>query len=248
VAVERARGREEAARRAERDAAARVGESLVAEIEAARAEVTRVLAELQEAPSVRKATEAARQLETWRSTISQASRSAEAHARAGAEAAPGAPLRPGSRVRIVSLGYEGEVLEVDGAEALVRAGALKVRRPASDLLPLTGKAAPAPGFGRSKGERLEAAEEARPAPMRTAERRLDVRGFRVEELLREVDGFLDRLYAEGAPDALILHGHGTGALKQALREHLAASPYVGEFRAGDRHEGGDAATVNTLRR
>jgi DNA mismatch repair protein MutS2 len=70
----------------------------------------------------------------------------------------------------------------------------------------------------------------------------------VEELLREVERFLDGLYAEGAPDAVILHGHGTGALKQALREHLAASPYVGEFHPGDRHEGGDAVTVVKLRR
>jgi DNA mismatch repair protein MutS2 len=66
--------------------------------------------------------------------------------------------------------------------------------------------------------------------------------------LREVDRFLDRLYSEGEPDCLILHGHGTGALKQALRDHLGASPYVTAFRPGDRHEGMDAVTVVTLRR
>jgi DNA mismatch repair protein MutS2 len=70
----------------------------------------------------------------------------------------------------------------------------------------------------------------------------------VEELLREVDRFLDALYAEGAPECVILHGHGTGALKHSLREHLAASAYVGTFRPGDRHEGGDAVTVVRLRR
>ncbi len=74
-----------------------------------------------------------------------------------------------------------------------------------------------------------------------------MRGLRVEELLREVERFLDRLYAAGEPTALILHGHGTGALKQALRDHLSASPYVGAFRPGDRHEGGDAVTVVTFR-
>ena len=63
-----------------------------------------------------------------------------------------------------------------------------------------------------------------------------------------MERFLDRLYAEGEADCVILHGHGTGALKQALREHLAASPYVGGFRPGDRHEGGDAVTVVELRR
>jgi hypothetical protein len=133
-------------------------------------------------------------------------------------------------------------------EALIRAGALKVRRPVSDLVPLKGRPAPAPSFGRSRDERLETAAGSRPAAVQTAERKLDARGLRVEELLREVDRFLDRLYAEGAPDAVILHGHGTGALKQALRDHLAASPYVGAFHPGDRHDGGDAVTVVQLRR
>ena len=50
------------------------------------------------------------------------------------------------------------------------------------------------------------------------------------------------------PDCAILHGHGTGALKHALREALSASPYVGTFRPGDRHEGGDAVTVVVFRR
>jgi DNA mismatch repair protein MutS2 len=97
---------------------------------------------------------------------------------------------------------------------------------------------------------MEAAEEARPAPVQAGERRLDARGLRVEELIREVERFLDRLYTDGAPDAVIPHGHGTGALKQALRDHLGASPYVGSFRGGDRHErgGGEAVTVVVLRR
>jgi len=72
--------------------------------------------------------------------------------------------------------------------------------------------------------------------------------MRVEDLLREVDAFLDRLFAEGAVDALILHGHGTGALKHSLRDHLESSPYLASFRPGDRHEGGDAVTIVQLRR
>lgn len=245
---ERARSREEAARVAEREAAARLGQALAAEIEAARAEVGELLAGLQSAPSVKKATEAASQLEAWRETVERAARSAGARARAGSELDPGAALAPGSRVRLASLGQEGEVLELSEGEALVRVGSLKVRRPLADLLPLRGRPGPVPGFGRSAGDRLEAAAEARAAELRLSERKLDARGLRVEELLREVDRFLDGLYAEGAPECVILHGHGTGALKHSLREHLAASPYVGAFRPGERHEGGDAVTVVQLRR
>ncbi|HEY6100583.1 MAG TPA: Smr/MutS family protein, partial [Anaeromyxobacter sp.] len=244
-AEERARAAEEAARRAEREAAARMGEALAEDIDAARAEVAELLAGLQAKPSVRAATDAAARLEAWKATVEGAARSAQAKAEAGPEVVPGGEVRPGTRVRIVSLGQEGEVVEVDGENALVRAGPLKVRRAVSDLLPLRGKARDA-GLGRTRAERLAAAEEARPDAPRSAERRLDVRGLRVEELLREVERFLDARYAEGEAEVAILHGHGTGALKQALRDHLSSSPYVSAFRPGDRHEGGDAVTVVTF--
>ncbi|MGA8891860.1 MAG: Smr/MutS family protein, partial [Anaeromyxobacteraceae bacterium] len=116
-----------------------------------------------------------------------------------------------------------------------------------DLLPLRGKARGA-ALARAREDRIRAAEEARPAPLTAGSRRLDVRGMRVDELLRAVDLFLDGLYAEDAADAVILHGHGTGALKEALRSHLQGSPYVGMFRPGDAQEGGDAVTVVRFRR
>jgi DNA mismatch repair protein MutS2 len=243
---ERARASEEAARRAEREAAARMGAALAEEIEAARGQVADLIAELQAAPSPKKAAEARRQLDEWHATVAQAAKSTQARADAGAEALPGGEVKPGVRVRIASLGHEGEVVEVDGKEALVRAGALKVRRPVTDLVPLQGRARDA-GLARTRGEKLAAADAAKAGTILLSERRLDVRGMRVEELLREVERFLDRLYADGEPTAAILHGHGTGALKQALRDHLSASPYVGAFRAGDRHEGGDAVTIVTFR-
>jgi DNA mismatch repair protein MutS2 len=246
-AEERARAAEEAARRAEREAAARMGAALADDIDAAREEVAEVLARLQAQPSVKAAAEAQKQLEAWRETVAGAARSAQAKAEAGPEAVPGGEVRPGVRVRIVSLGQDGEVVEVDGETALVRAGPLKTRRPVADLLPLRGKA-PDAALGRTRAERLEAAAEKRADAPRSAERRLDVRGLRVEDLLREVERFLDALYAEGEAECAILHGHGTGALKQALRSHLSSSAYVGSFRSGDRHEGGDAVTVVTLRR
>jgi DNA mismatch repair protein MutS2 len=246
-AEERARAAEEEARRSEREAAARMGAALEEDLEAARAEVADLLAGLQSRPTVKAATEAAAKLHAWRATVAGATRAAQAKAEAGPEALPEAPLAPGSRVRILSLGQEGEVVEVDGANALVRAGSLKIRRPTSDLLPLRGKARDV-ALARTRAEKLTAAQGARPDAPRSAERRLDVRGLRVDELLREVDRFLDGLYAEGEAECVVLHGHGSGALKQALRDHLSASPYVASYRAGDRHEGGDAATVVTLRR
>jgi DNA mismatch repair protein MutS2 len=243
----RARAAEERARRAEREAGARMGAALAGEIEAAREEVAALLADLQSAPSVRKATEAAARLESWQETVSQASAVARARADAGPAEVPGGRIEPGVRIRVASLGQEGEVVEVKGDEALVMVGALKVRRPLRDLVALSGKVRGQARMARSRGERLAAAEQVRAAAAVSPERRLDVRGMRVEELLREVDAFLDRLLAAGEPDCLVLHGHGTGALKQALRDHLASSPYVASCRRGEDHEGGDAVTVVSLR-
>jgi len=243
-----ARQAEVAARKAEREAAARVGEALVEELENARGEVARVLAELQAKPSVKNAAETQRQLEEWRETVRRGSQGAQARAETVQESLPGGSIAVGVRVRVVSLGKEGEVLETDGEEGLVRIGALKVRRPVADLIPLAGKARPAPAMARSRSEKLAAAEAAAGGTVHSPNARLDVRGLRVDELLREVERFLDRIYSEGEAVCLILHGHGTGALKQALRDHLSASPYVASFRRGDDHEGGDAVTLVVLRR
>ena len=61
-----------------------------------------------------------------------------------------------------------------------------------------------------------------------------------------LEGELDRRLREGAEEVHVLHGHGSGALKSAIREHLARSPYVRRARAGESHEGGDAITVAEL--
>jgi DNA mismatch repair protein MutS2 len=197
---------------------------------------------------VKQAGDAQRQLEEWRETIRRGAQGAQARAEHEREALPDGAIAQGTRVRVISLGKEAEVLETDGEEALLRIGALKLRRPVSDLIALAGKARPAPALARSRKEKLEAAEAAAGGAIPTRRNRLDVRGLRVDELLREVERFLDRLYSEGEAECLILHGHGTGALKAALRDQLSASPYVMSFRRGDDHEGGDAVTLIALRR
>src|SRR5512142_654041 len=102
AAEERARAAEEAARRAEREAAARMGEALADDLDAARAEVAELLAELQAKPSMKAAAEAQRKLDVWRATVAGAARTAQAkaEAEAGPETLPGAEVRAGVRVRI----------------------------------------------------------------------------------------------------------------------------------------------------
>lgn len=72
---------------------------------------------------------------------------------------------------------------------------------------------------------------------------LDLRGYRVEEALDELEAYLDKASLANLTPVHIIHGHGTGALKSAVREFLSTSPYVAKFRVGENAEGGDGVCV-----
>ena len=72
---------------------------------------------------------------------------------------------------------------------------------------------------------------------------LDLRGFRVEEALDELEAYLDKASLVNLTPVFIIHGHGTGALKQCVRDFLSTSPYVCKYRAGENTEGGDGVSV-----
>ncbi len=75
---------------------------------------------------------------------------------------------------------------------------------------------------------------------------LDLRGERVDEALARVDRFLDDASLRGDAVVFVLHGFGTGVLRKAIREHLAESAYVAEFRPAGEKQGGDAVTAVRL--
>ena len=110
---------------------------------------------------------------------------------------------------------------------------------------------------RSRSQRSRpgsAPGEARPtrtvsdfAPVRTPGNTLDLRGERVDDGLARVDAFLDCMLAQGEPAGFILHGHGTGKLKAAVRDHLQTSVYVDRFQPAAPEDGGDAYTLFWVR-
>ena len=75
---------------------------------------------------------------------------------------------------------------------------------------------------------------------------LDLRGARVDEALEALGTYLDDASLAGLEQVLVIHGLGTGALRDAAREQLAAHPLVKSFRPGERGEGGDGATIVRL--
>jgi DNA mismatch repair protein MutS2 len=75
---------------------------------------------------------------------------------------------------------------------------------------------------------------------------LDLRGQRVEEALPQVDKYLDDAFLAGMPFVRIIHGKGTGALRQAVRQQLSNHPLVRSYRSGEDGEGGTGVTVAYL--
>ena len=108
---------------------------------------------------------------------------------------------------------------------------------------MKAREAPKAPFANKKETRLEKAKEAAAQPLTLASPTLDVRGQRAEEALRNIDLFLDRCVRNGDEAAVVIHGHGTGAIKRELRDFLKHSPYAKSFRSGEAGEGGDGVTV-----
>ena len=152
------------------------------------------------------------------------------------------PVVVGSWVRAPG-GWQGRVVEIDdGGRASVQTGELRLTAPVGDLV-AAGEAAARP---KAKVDILEAPlPVARPAP-RAVPSSLDVRGARVEEALEMLDSYLDQAAVAGAQRLTLIHGFGSGALRDSLRAALSKHPLVKKWRPGERGEGGDGATVIEL--
>ena len=75
---------------------------------------------------------------------------------------------------------------------------------------------------------------------------LDLRGARVEEALELLERYLDGAARADAGRVTVIHGHGSGAMRDAVRRALGEHPLVRDWRPGERGEGGDGATIVSL--
>jgi len=155
------------------------------------------------------------------------------------------PPEVGDVVRVVSFGQLGELLTLsaDGSQAEVQVGSLRLRVGVDDLQRV-----------RRRGRAQDALDE-EPAPsvrvIRSDERapvspQLDVRGWRVEEALPELETYLNDAAMSGLNGVRIIHGRGTGALRAAVREHLAGHPLVQSSAPAPANQGGDGVTLVRL--
>jgi hypothetical protein len=148
---------------------------------------------------------------------------------------------PAERGAILLLGEEGEVVSVDDGEAEVQMGALKLRQPLASLERL-GRAKRAAGQSSARSAREFA------ATMESVPVELDLRGKRVEEIPPLIERYLHDAYLMGMPWVRIIHGKGTGALRQVVRDQLRDNPVVSKSEAAGSNEGGEGATVAHLRK
>jgi DNA mismatch repair protein MutS2 len=154
-------------------------------------------------------------------------------------------LAAGSTVRLKKLGGLAVVEAApERGQVRLRAGGMKLTLPLEDVeLAKPGTRMPAPAAPK----RTKSVARTLPVAVRTPTNTLDLRGQRVEEALERVDAFLDVMMGEGEPLGFVLHGHGTGAMKLAVRAHLAASKYIEHSRPAEADEGGDAFTIFWMR-
>jgi DNA mismatch repair protein MutS2 len=159
------------------------------------------------------------------------------------------PIEAGDTVRVRSMNARGEVLTAPDAkgEVEVQLGALKLRVPVDELERLSarqarGRGTPSTATPPTPGTIvLPPLAESEPPPLQ-----LDLRGQRVDDVLLEVDKYLNEAYLAGLPFVRVLHGKGTGALRQAIRGQLAHHPLVKAYEAAAQNEGGEGVTIVTL--
>jgi DNA mismatch repair protein MutS2 len=145
-----------------------------------------------------------------------------------------APIRQGSTVQILSLGQQGDVLGVADGQAEVQVGNFKMRVPVEDLQALSRK--------ERSPERAIHFEAAGAAP----KMEIDLRGWRADDAMRELDQYLHDNYVHGHGTVRVIHGKGTGALRAAIRDQLSSHPLVKSAQAEESKLGGEGVTVVNL--
>jgi DNA mismatch repair protein MutS2 len=150
------------------------------------------------------------------------------------------PLSLGERVTVGTLNAEGVVTALGESDAEVQIGSLRVRTRLVDLVRKAGGPTiddrPQTMVNRPKGSSVVSSPGLE----------IYLRGKLVDEGLEELERYLERAYSAGLLFVRIVHGKGTGKLRDAVRNALKASPYVTSFEEPKENEGGAGVTVANI--
>lgn len=153
-------------------------------------------------------------------------------------------LKLGDKVRLRTLNMDGVVAAIGEEEIEVVLGNLRVRARVSDVV-RAGQVEAELEKGSVIGRKAAVpARDPSPAPFSPSPgAELDLRGQRAEDSVEALEHYLESAYLAGMPYVRIIHGKGTGRLRQVVREELARSEFVTHYESGGESEGGDGVTV-----
>jgi DNA mismatch repair protein MutS2 len=146
------------------------------------------------------------------------------------------PVEVGATVRIRSLGVTGSVVTLASSDAEVLVGNIRMRRPLDDI-----EAIQKPGIRLPAGVHLSVSSR----EMQSNE--INLLGCKVDEAVERVDKFLDEASLAQLAQVRIVHGTGTGALRNAIIAMLRDHPQVSRFESPQQSEGGRGVTIAVLR-
>jgi len=235
----------------------RLASELDEELKVAREIIKEMIAGLQRTPSINAAQKSAAELEALKNTVSFLKERQHVIVK-GPD--PNV-LVEGMTVRLKSLNNSGIVQEIFYADkqqtkidkVMVQVGPLKVKVAPEDL-EIRGMAkvkAKVKHQSNSNQNSARTNKSAQPVYddivfVRTQSNTIDLRGRRVDEALTQVEAFVDACAVNQVSPLMIIHGHGTGAVKSVVRDFLSHSQYANRYRSGENYEGGDGVTIVEL--
>lgn len=151
-------------------------------------------------------------------------------------------LKPGMSVLIVDLNDKGTILTIDkkAGTAVIQMGIMKTTSKLSNLVILEDET-------KKNLMRFVPKKNTGDKEIKAVKSEVDLRGMLLEEALMEADMFLDRTIMAGLSTVTIIHGKGTGVLRQGIQDMLRHHPHVKSFRQGRFGEGENGVTVVTLK-
>ncbi len=161
-------------------------------------------------------------------------------------------LVPGTRVTVAGLGRGVVAAAAERGRVTVQIGNVRTTTPIAAVRLDTSRpprAAPSRSQprgradSRRRGVTMVRADDEGRALARTVDTTLDVRGERVDDALSALDRYIDESLLAVREVIFVIHGHGTGALRNAIRSHLKLHGSVERWRPGEQSEGGDGVTV-----
>jgi DNA mismatch repair protein MutS2 len=239
--------REHRVRKREREAESQSRRQAREALLAARAEVEDAIRDLRRAAdagvSLEEAARAARRRVEEAARRHEPGSAADEHAAGGAVGAPG--LAAGQRVRVAATGATGMLVELRDGRATVEVAGVRLQVAAAGLEATgeatgeaAGEAAGGPGGAAQRGGWR--------GPETDAATEVDLRGARADEVAGLLLPALDAALRSELPSLRIIHGKGTGALRQVVAELLKREPRVRAYRGGEPGEGGTGVTVAEL--